>query len=250
MKRLPTWCSEEAVSWFIASILKSEGFWPLLGVGSEKFIVLSKSELSTLISDLGANFIQGRHRVDVVCYSDSKFVLGLVVSRMLPLTIRVSDECCKLALEMVLADPKSAVRSYWELRQRGFDFTSMNVAKMCKIVVGCLSSGRLRRFVEGREIVAMGVILGLKPCIDYARSALESLREYLSAKGIDVRLSLYVFKPLDVSSGPPVSVLVRHVWGSKVIEDVRKSFSEVMGSEWIGCRKCRYIGVCLPNFGR
>ncbi len=243
-----TWCSEDAVSWFIVSILRSKGFWLVLGLGDDKFVVLSKSELKPLARELGENFIQGRHRVDVAAYNEDTFIMGIVISRMIPLTLRVNTECCKASLFMVLGSPKTAIEAYQELRRRGFNFASMNVARFYKLLRSIETSGRFKRVSEGKKTVGLAIVLGLNVVKNYAVEALKDLNAYLRSLGKEIPLALYVFKPVDLSSGPPTTVELTHVWGQKVIEPGTYGFSEVMGVEWIGCRKCKYLSTCIQSF--
>jgi len=242
------WCSEEAMSWFVASLLRKRGFWPIMGLGEDKFVVLSKSELKALERVLGANFVQGRHRVDFAMYNDGLIVVGVVISRIVPLTLKVSEECCKLAIEMILSSPRRAIAAYSELKRRGFDFASMNVAKMLKVVAGLEGSGRLRSFSRDRRRVGLAIVLDVGPARRYSIECVKELRSFLEEQGMDIELSLCAFSPLEISSQPPALVAINHVWGVKVLNEPRASFVEAMGLHWYGCRKCRYLEICGPRF--
>ncbi len=243
------WCSEEAVSWFFLSLLARKGFWPIMGLGEDKFVVLSKNELRPLSKILGQNLVQGRHRVDIAAYSDDKLVVGITISKIIPLCLRVSRDLAIEALKMILAPPEISLDSYRRLKQRGFDFASMNVAKAFKIAAAITVCERFKRVLMGRTPVLAVFLLDLGMDKGMVVRILEDLSEYVRRfANLYLRFSLYMFKPCEISATAPTCIAVQHVSGTELIESQSYPFVEVMGVGWIGCKKCRYVKLCSKYF--
>ena len=248
-KRVRTWCSEESIPWFFLSLLVRRGFYPVMGLGKERFVVLSKSDLEPIHSVLGHNFVQGRHRLDIVAYDAERFVVGLVVSRIIPLCKRISDNVVELVLRMILAPPKDAVDAYMKLKRMGFDFASMNVAKAFKVSIASRFCRRLKSYAEGRKTVVMVILLDVGINEEVVIEILNALKEYLyKTADLNLKISIALFKPCEITPSPPAYVYIRSV-AEELLDSGNYPYTEIMGENWVGCSKCKYVEVCSKYFG-
>ncbi len=217
-------------------------------------VYFSKSNLVKGGAKLSSMAIQGRNYVDISAFREREIVLGIVISRVYVIAYRNGTKHLEKLLKMFLSAPNSAEGSYRDLKDMGYNINSTNIAKLYKIYIAARGVSRLRRIYEQSEAIRFLIVtpcLGVDTGRDIVLKSVSEVLKFVSTVHGEKRMLCYeytCFRPRDISSGPPPILQLINVASEGTKEAVlsgEMSFTDIMGLEYKGCAKCRYVSTCV-----
>ncbi len=237
------------------SFLRQKGWGLILGSEpSDVHVYFSKSNLVKGGAKLSSMAIQGRNYVDISAFREREIILGIVISRVYVIAYRNGVKHLEKLLKMFLSSPNSAENSYRDLKDMGYDINSTNIAKLYKIYIAARGVNRLRRIYEQSETIRFLIVtpcLGIDISRDIVLKSVSEIMEFVSTVHGEERILCYeyaCFRPKDITSGPPPIVQFINIVTEGVKEAVlsgEMNFIDIMGLEYKGCAKCRYVSTCV-----
>ena len=226
----------------------------LSGKLGDMHIYFSKSDLVKGRAKLSKIAVQGRNYIDFVAYSEEELVLGIVISRAYVMMYKHGERHLKTLVYALLSHPAEAENAYKELKSRGFNINSTNIAKLYKIYIASRSIGRIKRVYSSVRKVRFSIVT---PClgVDIGRAivtdAIERLMRFVVKEHNEDKVLSYehtCFRPVDVYKNSPTVVELRTVnlyKADKALLYGKMNFVELMGFEYLGCAKCNHLTTCI-----